>query len=65
MTTPEPKSSSETDGAGGAISSVLTFFERVDGRRAGADEEERVDVRRRGRSLVPSESELLVGIDVT
>jgi hypothetical protein len=27
--------------------------------------EERVDVRRRGRSLVPSESELLVGIDVT
>ena len=44
---------------------MLTFFERVDGRRAGAEEEERVDVLRRGRSLVPSESELLVGIDVT
>ena len=41
------------------------FLERVDGLRAGADDGERGDVRRRGRSLVPSESELLVGIDVT
>ncbi|MCX7399148.1 MAG: hypothetical protein NT138_15900 [Planctomycetales bacterium] len=65
MTTPEPKSSSETEGAGATLSSVPIFLERVDGRRAGVDDGERGDVRRRGRSLVPSESELLVGIDVT
>ena len=62
-TTPEPKSSSLTAGVAASGSSAAGRRARVDGRR-GVVGVVRVVVRRRGRSLVPSESELLVGINL-
>lgn len=62
LSSPEPKSSVASAAAGALADSVAVRRRRVGADGASSLEAERAAERRRGRWVVPSESELLVGI---
>ena len=66
VSSPEPKSSSDSGAGATALAEDSVVVSAVRRRRAGvrgsSEDSERAAARRRGRGLVPSESERLVGI---